>query len=427
METLGQVRVFGNEDRELVRNLAVQLYRIVPYESRTDSNGPIRLRNRIRRFIFRLLRPHKPFALSAIPTDGARVQKVLLFRYDALGDYITTTSIIEWLIAAIPGVTIDVVGSYRNQSLLESDPRIRRVIAINPSHGIRPSWLRVRSLGKNEDYDVVIAAVFTQMTKAAILTRLASRRALTVTIRHDAREAIYGQVFDVQVPHHSAEHWVQTMARVGPSAITPVQSVPENIARPLIPIDVAAVQRVRSWLSVKGLAWGLRQNARTIPNLFDLSVEDMGRPYVVVNISAYSPNRQWKADSCISVINMLRTRCPNLSVLVSGAPSEKTEVANIVSTINSPHVHQWSGSVVELLPLIAGARQLISPDTATIHVAAAAMVPCTVLFAELIKVAEWCPFGVPFKGVLSADPTSINGIPAETIVTAVVDLLDITC
>jgi len=370
---------------------------------------------------------HKQFAVSAKPVDGRHVHKVLLFRYDALGDYITTTSIIEWLIAAIPGVEIDVVGSYRNQALLESDPRIRHVVAINPSHGFRPSWLRVRSLRKREDYDVVIAAVFTQMTKAAILARLASRRALKVTIRHDAREAIYGQVFDVQVPHHAAEHWILTMARVGPYAITPVRPVPKDIARPLIPIDVAAVQRVRAWLSARGLSWGFRQNARTIPNSFDPPVEVIGRPYVVVNISAYSPNRQWKSDSCIPVIQMLRSQRPDVSILVSGAPSEQTVVERIVSIVNDPNVHLWSGTVVELLPLIAGARQLISPDTVTIHVAAAAMVPCTVLFAELIKVAEWFPFGVPFKGVLSADPSSVNSIPAETIVTAVVDLLDITC
>lgn len=424
MKTLGTVRVFGPEDGELIRALTLELYRLVPYELRAKTNSPITFRNKIRRSIFRMLRPNAP--LKTVPIDGAGVRKVLLFRYDHLGDYITTTPILEWLKAAVPGVTIDVVGSYRNRSLLESDPRIRRVVAINPSHEIRPSWMRVWKLGKEEDYDVVIALVYDRMTKAAVLTRLASRRALKVTIRHDEREAIYGQVFDVQVPWVQPEHKVLTMARVGASAINPVVPVPPHVARPRIPIDVEAVKNVRKWLSERDLYWGFRPNARTIPNMFDVEACQDARPYILVNISGSAPNRQWEPVSCVPVIQMLRAQRPELAILVSGAPKDHQDVEAIVGLLNDPHVLMWKGSVFEMVAVIAGARQLMSPDTGTIHVAAAAMVPCTALFAELIKVAEWYPFGVPFRCVLSADPATINSIPPSTIVQAAVDLLNNT-
>ena len=382
------------------------------------------LKHRFKFWVFSKLSPNKTVEAKRVSIDARLVKKVLLFRYDALGDYINTTAIIEWLVAAIPNVIIDVVGSYRNSALLESDPRIRRVVAINPSHGFRPSWMRVRKIGQEEQYDVVIAAVFTQMTKAAILARLASTNALNVTIRHDTRSEIYGQVFHSQVPHVPMEHWAITMGRVGPFSIQTDRPIPADVARPKIHIDATAAERVSTWLTERGLRWQFRaENNRVFSKEVLPKSSIVGQPYIIVNISAYSPNRQWKAESVVPVISQLRQLRPDISILVSGAPSESRAVAHIVANVNDPHVQKWSGSIREMVAVIAGAQQLISPDTATIHVAAAAMVPCTVLFAELIKVAEWYPFGVPFRAVLSADPHTVNSIPPAVIVGAAVDLL----
>ncbi len=426
METLGEVRVFRQDDTELIQRLASDLYALSDPDESTIFELPpqMRFKDRFRLWFFRRLASNRHRRPSQIPVDGKTVRRVLLFRYDALGDYITTTSILEWIHAAIPGVTIDVVGSYRNRALLESDPRIRRVISIHPSHRFRPSWFRVKRLGKVEDYDVVIAAVFTQMTKAAILTSFASKRALNVTIRHNERAGIYGQIFHSQVPHRPAEHWVETMGRVGSCAISPVNTVPRDVARPRIPINTSAVLRVVEWLQLRGMRWSFRPDvARVIPSAPLPVVHSDARSYIVVNISAYSPNRQWKGQTCVPVISELRKRCPDLDILVSGAPTEEREVRAIVAQVNDAHVHVWTGSITEMVAVIAGAHMLISPDTATIHVAAASGVPCTVLFAELIKVAEWCPYGVEFRGILSADPTTVNSIPVNIIVDAAMELM----
>lgn len=426
MKTLGEVLVFSQNDTELVRVLASKLYGLSTTEEPAEREWPrkMRFKERIRLRFFQWLRSRRSGGQITAPIDGRTVTKVLLFRYDALGDYITTTSILEWLNKAIPGVVIDVVGSYRNKSLLESDPRIRRVIAINPSHGYRPSWLRVKQLGEEVDYDVVIAAVFTQYTKAAILTTFASKRALNVTIRHNDRLAIYGQVFQCQVPHIPADSWTETMARVGPFAITPVFPIAPGTALPRIPLNANAAHVVSQWLHQRGLRWAFRSEvARVIPS-GTLPVDDGSmRRYIVVNISAYSPNRQWKQETCLPVIKELRRRSPDIDILVSGAPSEIRDVEGIVALANDAHVHMWKGSVTEWVAMIAGAHMLISPDTATIHVAAVTGVPCTVLFAELIKVAEWYPYGVEFRGILSADPSTVNAIPSDVIVNAAMELI----
>ncbi len=421
METLGTVRTFTQDDADLVRSLAIELYRLRPMDGEQYVSAPTQQKTSLRERIFSALGRGMVGNISA-PLEASKVRSILLFRYDALGDYIASSGLLDWLHAAIPNVAIDVVASYRNKAFLESDPRIRSVVAIHPAHSFRPSWLRVRAAGKKTQYDVLIAAVFTKMTKAAILTRLATRTALTVTIRHNDRAHIYGKVFAVQVPHRTTEHWAETMTRIGPMCVQPEQPLTAQYP-PRIPIDASASAATQGWLNQRGIAWGVAMPRKGLFSTEPLPAATQGRRYVVVNISAYSPNRRWKRESCVPVIEELRRRYPHIAVLVSGAPQDAEEVRQIVSAINDVSVLAWQGSFLQLIALISGAMLLVSPDTATIHVAAAAEVPCVVMFAELIKVAEWYPYGVPFRGIVSATPETINTISYSTIVDAVVEML----
>ena len=414
---LDDVVVFGPDDAATVRAMTIDLYGIRPEAERLGAARP----DRRRRMMFRALAGNRP--RHDAPLDGATIRNIVLFRYDAIGDYIVSTPIIRWLRHCLPQASIDVVGSYRNHSMLAIDPNIRQVVDIHPSHAIRPSWLRLWRLGRRVDYDVVLAVVFTRMTKAGILTRLVGRDACTVTIRHDARVATYGTLFDVQTPHDLPEHYAHTMFRMVSQTFRPVVPPVPGLERPYIVLDDGAVQRCRSWCAANGLAWAqptsadvvLGDVARALP-----SAE--GRPYIFVNLSAYSPNRNWACQRCVETVRLVRAAHPDYAVVVSGAPDVAADVASVVADLADPHVLAWKGSLLDLLAVVSSASYVVTPDTSIVHIAAAAGRPCVVLFAELIKVAEWYPFGVPYRGVLSADPESINGIDPVTIANALADL-----
>lgn len=414
---LDDVVVFGPDDADAVRKLTVDLYGIRPEAERLAQAGP----DRRRRMMFRLLAGDRP--RHHAPLDGATIRNVVLFRYDAIGDYIVSTPIIRWIRHCLPEAAIDVVGSYRNHPMLAIDPNIRQVIDIHPSHGFRPSWLRLRRLGRRVDYDAVLAVVFTRMTKAGILTRLVGRDACTVTIRHDARVATYGALFDVQTPHDLPEHYAHTMFRMVTQTFTPVVPPVAGLERPYIVLDDEAVRRCRAWCTSNGLAWTRPASADVVMGeaVSGLTSTE-GRPYIFVNISAYSPNRNWSSARCAETVRLLRARHPDHAVVVSGAPDVAAEVAAVVTAVADGEVVAWKGSLLDLLSVVASASYVVTPDTSIVHIAAAAGRPCVVLFAELIKVAEWYPFGVPYRGVLSADPESINGIDSTTIAEALTDL-----
>lgn len=425
MQRLGHVHVFTENDLDLVATMTHELYALpTPDEQACRAQqASLRRKDRIRRWIFRQLARGSTSPPHPVPLDGRRVHKVLLFRYDRFGDYIITTAMIEWLRAAIPDVIIDVVASTGNRRMIEADPRVRRVVAIDPSDAPNASWLHVRRLGKQERYDVVIAAVFMKMTKAAILARLAARDALRVTVRHPERHAIYEPIFQANVPRIPGEHWALTMARIGENTITPIQSVHAGVAQPNIYLDAAACSGTWQWLANNGLTWMRHHDARICLATVPPSPPASARPYVFVNISAQGDNRQWASRSALPVIRGIRTHNPDVCVVVSGAPSEQADVASLVQAADDADVIMWSGSIADMMVMISGALLLVSPDTATVHVAAAARTPCVVLYAELIKLAEWYPYGTTFRAIVSADPETVNDIPTATILNAISSLL----
>jgi ADP-heptose:LPS heptosyltransferase len=403
---------FTPADCAVVVDACRQLYALPDPEAPEPPTG---IGNAIRGWFFQLL------GAGAGRTDGleearrtGRPVRVLVFRYDAVGDYIVTSPFVRWMHENMPGVEIDVVGSTRNAGLLSRDPFISEVVAINPNHPPHPSWFRVRAHAQRRPPDVVAALVFTRMTKAAILTGFAGKQARRVTIMHDTRRDLYGKVFDVQVPHHIAsEHWMDTMAKVGPATF----GGPPSEAEPYIVLENRAILTTVHRLVSHGVGYHLQANSGLVAAKGDKLpvVEHEGRPYVVVNVSAFSPNRQWNMEQACQVAARIAAERPGTICYVTGGPDASTRLRIAINRAGHSHVVQWSGTFSELTALIAGAALVITPDTAALHIAAVAKRKVVGLFAELIKVAEWFPYNTEYRAILSPDPNTIDAIGVDLI------------
>ncbi len=411
--------VFTPHDRERVVKACQDLYGL----TRSNPESDNRLGRRVRRWAFSKLGGSRDDRtdVQEVLASG-RALRVLVFRYDAIGDYIVTSPFMRWLITNVPGVEIDVVGSTRNVGMLRRDPFVSHVTAIHPGHPPHPSWLRVRDHVANRPPDVVAGLVFTRMTKAAILTSFAGLRPLRVTIAHDSRRSIYGQVFDVQVDHLVAkEHWMETMAKVGPAVFDRQVQQPS----PYIVLEAKAVQTVVRRLSEfdtgyqlvpqPGLVWA-KDSEPVYPST-------SGRKYVVFNVSAFSPNRVWSIQRAVSTAVAVCSGRSDVMCFVTGGPDARTRLDIATGLRMHPQVKAWQGSLSELTALIAGAAVVVTPDTAALHMAATSARPVVALFAELIKVAEWFPFNTNYRALLSPNPDSIDAIPEELIATHVLELL----
>lgn len=412
---LHHVEVFTEQHVSHVQSLATELYGFASIDVNGQAHNPRR------DLLFKFLARHHQQNREKI--DGASLRNLLLFRYDAIGDYIVSSPILRWLKAAVPECAIDVISSYRNHAIVSSDPFVRSAIPINPVHGFRPSWFRVRQQSRAVPYDAVLAVVFTRMSKAGILTSMVSGHPRTVTVRHHDRAHIYGRLFDLQVPHRLPEHWAVTMQRIVLDTIVPVERAPQESLRPYISIQASAAERVVNFCAERSIRWNSPPSRDVLVPSGSLPPTTAGAPYILVNVAAYSPNRNWSAEDCSAALELVSEALPGHELVVTCPPGVDDIIHRIQANWRrAKPLHVWRGGLPELFAVVAGASMVITPDTALVHIAAAAEVPCVVLFAELIKVAEWYPYGVPFRAVLSNDPESLAAIPAATIADAAADL-----
>ena len=412
--------VFQPKDRRAVSDACQSLYKL---DTPLKLNALKRFSDNVRKGVFSTLARMADDGDGITTANAKDIRRILIFRYDAIGDYIVTSPFISWVREMLPDAEIDVVGSFRNASVLKRDPNFSEVTPIHPRHGYHPSWHRVRQLGKRKHYDVVAALVFTRMTKAAILALAAGRHAMRVTMKHRERESIYGKVFGVQVEHKmGVNHWMETMADVGPTML----GTPRSAPNPYVVVDDNALRSLRIRLvqyevqhkleSVKGLV-----PARDSTMSFDQG-ELEGSPYIVFNVSAYSPNRQWSPERAVAAACGVADALPGTLCFITGGPESYEAIDKAVDKAGHSKVYFWSGTLLELIPLIAGSRAVVTPDTAALHIAATTKRPVVGLYAELIKVAEWFPYGTEYRALLSPDPTTINALPVSLIVDAVQQL-----
>lgn len=381
------------------------------------------LSEHIRHNFFRWLGHTAVWQKPSAPIDGRNLRRVLLFRYDAIGDFIVSTPIIRWLATALPHVEIDIMTSYRNDYLVSNDPFVTRTFPIHPGHNMHYSWIEGIRKTRPYNYDLILGLVFTRMTKCAVLASAIAPQAKKVTILHEGRKDTYGLVFPYQVKHHDwQEHWAPTMLRVATDCITPVAQPPHNVGKPYVALEEQAWRSAMQLLEQHGLGYSLPTNGNVLQGKRWSGAPPTSRagyPYCVVNISAYTKNRQWNSASCIALCNSLLASYSSLRVFVTGAPDAKDDINDIVATVGNPRCLPLSVSLMEALSIVVGSTFVVTPDTATLHMAAVADKPILGLFAEYIKITEWYPYtDAPFVLLLSTNPHSINAIETAMVVDA---------
>ena len=380
-----------------------------------------RIKDGIRTAVFATLKTLSGTSSTSAVSTPADIRRALVFRYDAIGDYIVSSPFISWLKRASPGVTVDAVASDRNASLIEADPFIDTVVSIDSRSALHPSWLKVRKHVRQTRPDAIAALVFTKMTKAALLAASAGGSATRLTLEHPRRKSIYGQVFDRQSAHPwGLEHWMVTLGNVGPRAF----DLPDEDPSPYVVIQSTALNRVVEKLSALECAPTLAHTKQVVYSEEVGSVETTGRPYILINLSASVPGRVWSIDSATKIIDHLHRTLPDHSVLVSAGPDKRELVDSTVAMVRSSRCHGWQGSIQELIPLVAGASLVITPDTALTHIASTSGVPVIAVYSTLLSIAEWYPYGVPFRAILAQDPRDMNCVDVKVIHNAIDELVD---
>src|SRR5512133_215363 len=127
--------------------------------------GPVkRLRNSLRRKAFERMATEPVHDRSRGKIDGRDVRRILIVRYDAIGDYVVTTPLEQWLRAAIPHAEIDMITSPRNDSVARLDPNLANTYPVDYDFRLRtPGRLKNIQPARERNYDLLFALTTTRM------------------------------------------------------------------------------------------------------------------------------------------------------------------------------------------------------------------------------------------------------------------------
>lgn len=379
----------------------------------------------MRSFLFGLL--GRGTASPVAPIPAHKLRHVLLLRYDALGDYLVTSALTRWIKHHSPACRISVISSYRNDGAMRFDPFIDRRLSIDPRYTFHHSWLSALSLRREAPIDLVIAPIFTRLSKAATIARLAAPGTPAATFRHPGRAHIYGKAFQYQAAMHPwREHISQRMLNLGRSCID--SGAEDSFSpRPHLSLDVHHARQAAEFARRHSLRFNIRDKNVFIHGLDRSDYNSLaatGRPYIVFNIASHMPERNWSVASCIDVIKQIQHSWPELVILLSGGPQRREDAREICAQVNADTCltieHDW----LTFCALVAGSEFLISVDSAPVHVASASGRPAVVLVHKYRAACEWYPFGIEWRLILSPSNVHLNDIPSDLIFTAVTQLVD---
>lgn len=118
-------------------------------------------------------------------------------------------------------------------------------------------------------------------------------------------------------------------------------------------------------------------------------------PYLVVHPGVSAPARAYPKDSWRQVVAELTTR--GHTVLVTGSKEEAELTATVALGGQPPGVARDCGGafdVAELAAVLRGSAAVVVANTGPAHLAAAVDTPVVSLFAPVVPVGRWAPYGV---------------------------------
>jgi ADP-heptose:LPS heptosyltransferase len=139
-----------------------------------------------------------------------------------------------------------------------------------------------------------------------------------------------------------------------------------------------------------------------------------------VNISARGPEKQWGWENFATAIQNLRQLDPRFDIMVFGSPEDRVQVEAIAAASGAAAVPPLP-SFHEFAAVINACDLLLTPDTCTVHLAAAWRIPLVGLFHDDPAMLPWTPYQTPHRAIVHQGPSA--EVPPLRVVRAMADLI----
>jgi ADP-heptose:LPS heptosyltransferase len=338
------------------------------------------------------------------PLDISSIKKLLILRYDRIGDMIVTTPILRGLKIVKPDLFIGIVASSKNVEIIKNNPNVDKIYVL-PSKW-RHLWNEIKKI-REEGYNLVLNFVFIKMTLGGIFINLIAPKSIKIGQGEQRHKFFYNRLLSVE--RHSR----------------PMVEVLMNYVKEAIGIDIAPLnydyEIITDEKTRAGVLSFLDKN-----NLIQRQLKNVkSLQYIVFNLSVNDTVRRISNEQAFAIGEYLNSRTEFRTVLLH-APNDslmlsvKEQLAKKTQCLVFPEQYE-DASLLEIAFLIEGALAVITPDTSIIHFASASKTPVLGFYASLLH--EWFPYKVKNKIILTDKNQPVSSIPIPIMIESIKEFI----
>jgi len=319
--------------------------------------------------------------------------KVLFLRLQRIGDLLMTVPLFYALKDHFPKIVIDLLLGESNAHVLGYEPTIRREL-IYRKHP--RAILRLLKELRQEQYDFLIDPAEESSTTATLFCLLSKARC-TVGFEKE-NDFIYN--IKVSMPSRSEHHFVDRLAQI--LTIFGIDPSEEDLR---LRYTVLSASRA--------FAQGFMNRA---------GIRDQKR--FGINISAGSEARFWGVEKFGALVEAVEKRYPSFGVVLLCTPRDIARAETIHQrcprTVLAPSVEDFNrfAALIETLDI------LLTPDTSTVHLAAAFNIPSVILYVHDKPYLMPCtPYRTRSEAVITHH-SDLSAVSVEEVLEAIGRLID---
>ena len=295
---------------------------------------------KIKAYLLRLLTKKKNF-----PFDIKKSDKVLILKYDRIGDMVVTTPIFRELKNVYPNVSISVLASAENKDVIRYNPYIDNIYT-NYKNSILndlPTLLKLRK----KQFDVCIELEHSVIPHAIFRLKIINPKKI-ISIHKDGRYGVKGselQLYDYftkkDKKNHFGKIWLDTLIFFG---ITPSSYRYD--------IFLSNIERDRA----KSFVFSLGKKIK-----------------IGINIEGSFPEKCIQKNELKQICSGLFNNYSNIKIVILSSPDRVSKTNKIISELDLDFVipSYTTKTIIDVAALIEQLDLIISPDTSIVHVASA--------------------------------------------------------
>jgi len=336
---------------------------------------------KVKGFLLRLLTRKK-----SIPFSKRKIESIVIFRYDRIGDMIVSLPLIKELKKGLPQAKLTVITSQANDCIANLSPFIDETI-IKPQSFF--SWLLILNNIRKKKNVLVVDLNHSVATHTLLATIFIQPSHATSPYK-DGRWGVKGtelEIFDLMPPEH-----------------------PQKYNRPISMIYLDIAQKITGH-NIASPSYELPTTSST----------NKTKPYVVINVIGSRQSMRISDEDLIRVCKLISLEFAAYKIYVISLSTNYQELQGVLADLKNVALLPPTDSIAPVLPLVEHCELVITPDTALVHIASAYNKKLVAVYTNDYALFEhWQPINSNETYIIhSSHPKSLSGYSSDELYSAV--------